>query len=300
MQDENHDLDVVLNETTQRYRLDLHKEPRQHHITTLINKAERQPNVPFLLIAHTIFPKLQEQLKEHHINYIDLEGNVYLQNQGLYIFTQNQKKKKQKRETGNRAFTKTGLKVIFHFLVKQEFINQNQRTIKDETGVALGNIPKVFEGLKETGYLIKKDKQEFILVNKRELIDRWIEGYQTQLKPTLKKRTYDSTVPWQDIALNEKATVWGGEPAADILTHYLRPEKYILYTNEDQANLIRNYKLKPKKNGDIEVVKMFWNENYNETTAPPLLIYADLMIEGGKRNRETAKMIYNDHIEPNL
>ncbi|MDD4729925.1 MAG: type IV toxin-antitoxin system AbiEi family antitoxin [Dysgonamonadaceae bacterium] len=29
-------------------------------------------------------------------------------------------------------------------------------------------------------------------------------------------------------------------------------------------------------------------------------MYADLLLEGGKRNNETAEIIYNEYIQPNL
>lgn len=105
---------------------------------------------------------------------------------------------------------------------------------------------------------------------------------------------------WQNIRLNAGNAVWGGEAAADLLTNYLRPEKFIIYSNEDQADLIRNYGLQPKKEGELEVIEMFWNTGLNQKTAPPIIVYADLMIEGGKRNTETAEMIYNEQIEPNF
>lgn len=293
-------IDVVVNDQRYTFFIDIKKEPRQHHINALVNKAKNHGELPYLLIARTIFPKLQEQLKEHQINYLDLQGNAFLKNNNLFIYVKNQKKKAHKEETGNRAFTKTGLKVLFHLLINPELINENQRTIKEETGVALGNIPKVLDGLRETGHLLTKNKNEFLIINKKELIDRWVEGYETRLKPNLKKRTFEAMVPWQEIQLNEKIAVWGGEPGADLLTHYLRPEKYLLYTNEDQANLIRNYQLKPKTGGNVEVREMFWNAAYNQATAPPLLIYADLMVAGGKRNIETAQKIYHEYIEPQL
>lgn len=293
-------IDIIINDQPYTFFTDIKKEPRQHHINTLINEARNHRELPHLLVAQNIFPKLQEQLKEHQINYLDLQGNAFLKNNNLFIHIQTPKKKAYREETGNRAFTKTGLKVLFHLLINPELINENQRTIKEETGVALGNIPKVLDGLKETGHLLDKNKNEFLLINKKELIDRWVEGYETRLKPNLKKRTFEARLPWQEIQLNEKIAVWGGEPGADLLTHYLRPEKYLLYTNEDQANLIRNYQLKPKTGGNVEVREMFWNAAYNQTTAPPLLIYADLMIAGGKRNIETAQKVYHEYIEPQL
>ena len=63
---------------------------------------------------------------------------------------------------------------------------------------------------------------------------------------------------------------------------------------------MKSYNLIPKAKGDIEVYEMFWKQDSEQQTAPPILIYADLLIEGGKRNKETAKIIFNDYIQPNL
>jgi hypothetical protein len=64
-------------------------------------------------------------------------------------------------------------------------------------------------------------------------------------------------------------------------------------------DLIKKYKLMPDKYGEIEVLDMFW-EQVDEKTAPPLLVYVDLKLEGGKRNNETAEKIYHEYIESNL
>jgi hypothetical protein len=82
--------------------------------------------------------------------------------------------------------------------------------------------------------------------------------------------------------------------------NHLRPEKYTLYTQETNAQLMKNYRLIPDKEGELEVLEMFWIQNQEEATAPVLLIYADLLAQGSKRNLETAQFIYNEHIQPNL
>ena len=46
--------------------------------------------------------------------------------------------------------------------------------------------------------------------------------------------------------------------------------------------------------------EMFWEQDNMQQTPPAILIYADLLLEGGKRNKETAEIIYNDYIQPNL
>lgn len=291
-------LTIQYNQLELDFYVKLKREVRQYVIGEL--EDIQQPYMGVILIAERIPAKVKTALRERKIAYIEANGNTYLEKDNTFIFIDTNKPLQLTKEKGNRAFTKTGLKVLFHFLMKPELINQTQREIAEYIGVGLGNIPQVMEGLKATGYLLPLKKKEYVWENREKLLFRWIGDYQTILKPTLKKRQYQMRVPWHEIELNDGIAAWGGEPAADLLTNYLRPEKFILYTNEDQATLIRNYKLQPKKDGDLEVNEMFWNKELNGNTAPPILVYADLMIEGGKRNKETAEMIYNEQIKPNL
>ena len=61
-----------------------------------------------------------------------------------------------------------------------------------------------------------------------------------------------------------------------------------------------NYRLLPDDEGEIWVYDMFWNTNFNDKTAPKQLVYADLMITEDKRCKETAKLIFNEYIQPNI
>ena len=58
----------------------------------------------------------------------------------------------------------------------------------------------------------------------------------------------------------------------------------------------------PDPVGNIRVYKKFWNEELdNQTNAvPALLTYTDLINIGDKRCRETAEIIYKEHVEPNI
>jgi len=53
-------------------------------------------------------------------------------------------------------------------------------------------------------------------------------------------------------------------------------------------------------NGDIELLSRFWKFDQWEKkalhTAPPLLVYADLVSTAADRNLETAEIIYEQHI----
>ncbi|MDO6438766.1 type IV toxin-antitoxin system AbiEi family antitoxin [Cyclobacterium sp. 1_MG-2023] len=289
------ELTLFNNQQQYHFFIEVKKEVRQYIVAQL--EAHKGMDSDVLLVAKRIPSKVKIALRERKMPYIEANGNVYIEKGHLFLLVDTHKPINHTNEKGNRAFTKTGLKVLFHFLLKPELVNKTQREIAEYTGVGLGNIPQVLDGLKATGYLLPLNKKEYTWQKRKELLFRWIEDYETILKPGLKKKTYQMRVDWKDIQLNEGIAAWGGEPGADLITHYLRPEKFILYTNEDQANLIRNYKLKPKKDGDLEVVEMFWNQNLNTQTAPSIIVYAELLIGGGKRNKETAAMIFNEQIK---
>ncbi|GBD91365.1 hypothetical protein BMS3Abin04_02092 [bacterium BMS3Abin04] len=280
------------------FTVKIKKELRQYHVHELLQLQQQYENL--MVVAENIFPKIKETLRINRIAYLETNGNLFLKTKGIYYFIDTHKTIKNTKNKTNRAFTKAGLKVVFHFLLDKNLINKTQREIAKTTGVALGNIPLIINGIKETGYLLPLNNKEYVWENRKELLERWIDKYTTGLRPNLHKGNYTLKGDWNKIKLNRELTVWGGEPAADILTNYLRPEKLTLYTKENKLDLMKKYRLVPKNDGEIEVLEMFWENAKAEKTAPPLLVYADLILKGGKRNIETAQKIFNAYIEPNL
>ncbi|MFT6972691.1 MAG: hypothetical protein ACJAXX_003276 [Roseivirga sp.] len=290
-------LDLTVNGQKYNFVVEIKQEVRAHQLGQIEDYFQRYDNL--MLVANRIFPKIKEELRQKEIPYLEANGNIFLKKGKLFMFVDTQKPLPIEKNKGNRAFTKTGLKVLFYLLQHKEAINLTQRKLAEKARVGLGNIPQVIDGLKETGYLIPLNNKTYVWENRKALLERWIAQYATVLRPKLVKERYALKGQWQDLALNNHKTLWGGEPAADMLTNHLRPEKFLIYTQEDRMDLIKNYRLMPVKNGEIEVLGMFWKQEKGETV-PPLLVYADLMLEGGKRNKETAEKIYNEYIEPNL
>lgn len=277
------------------------KELRTYQIEQIIGQAYRYQNP--IVIAYRLYPALKEKLKEHKINYLEANGNLFVKAENVFLFLDRDKKLPKPGTTGNRAFTPTGLKVVFGFLRDKELINKPQREIAKTIGVALGNIPKVIKGLQETGYLYKINKKNYAINNREELLHKWIEEYKNTLQPTLDKGTFrlkPTDKDWRNVRLQIPDTVWGGEPAGDLLTNYLRPETLTIYTNETKKNLMMHYGLMPDKEGNIQVYEKFWKDEHEKETAPALLVYADLMNTQDKRCIETAQKIYNEQIKPEL
>jgi hypothetical protein len=276
-----------------RMVVEIKKELRKHQIPQLIQRKKEYGN--FLLVAESLLPSIKKELQENEISYLEESGNVFLLTDDTYVLIDTNKPIKNKKDTNKKAFTKTGLKLVFSFLIKPELIHDNQRIISDKSGVSLGTVPTVIKTLKEAGFLITH-KNEYLWQHRKELLTRWINDYEMILKPKLFRARYDLRIDWREIQLNQGEAHWGGEPAGDLLTGYLRPEEFTLYSNEPPISLMKSYNLKPNNNGELLVFEKFWSGDTGPTV-PPILVYVDLILKGDKRCRETAQKIYDEYIQ---
>jgi len=279
-----------------RMVIEIKKELRKHQIHQLIQRKKEYGN--FLLVAESLLPAVKKQLQKEEISYLEENGNVFILTDGTFILIDTRKPIKNKKDTTKKAFTKTGLKLVFSFLIDPELINANQRTIAEKSGVSLGTVPTVIKTLKEAGFLISH-RNNYLWQNREELLTRWINDYENILRPKLFRARYNLRKDWQELKLNQGETQWGGEPAGDILTGYLRPEEYIMYSNESPINLMKNYSLKPNSEGELLVYEKFWSGD-SGSTVPHLLVYTDLILKQDKRCRETAQKIFDEYIQPFL
>ncbi len=295
------ELNMTLNNKRILLLVEIKKDVKNHQLLNILHYNNEFQN--FLLVAEKLFPKVKRELREHNVNYLEGNGNVYINQNDVFLYIDTNKTLKTKKDKSNRAFTKTGLKVIFHFLLNPQLINNTQREIAEITNVALGNIPLIINGLIDTNFILKLNKNEYVINDYEELLNKWVAEFEQTLKPTIFKQRFrfqNENQDWREIRFNQEKTVWGGEPAGDILTNHLRPEKFILYTKETVKDLILNYRLMPDDKGDIWAYDLFWNRQFNENTAPKELVYAELMMGNDKRSKETANIILNERIKPNL
>jgi len=273
---------------------EIKKEIRKHHIPQL---KELQDKVgPLMLVAERLYPNIKKLLNEAGIDWIDVAGNIHLEEGETLIWidrhttTPIQQKK-------NRAFTKTGLKVVFLFLYDETWLNKTYREIAEAADVALGNIKHVLDGLKEHEFIYAKNKDVLKLKNRDKLLDQWITAFADELKPRIQKGRYnfmnkEVEQNCKDLPLGEQDQ-WGGEPAADLLTNDLKPVEYILYTKKNRVELMKELKLIPDENGKIGIREPYWTvENELPNIAPRLVVYTDLMITGDPRNIKIAEEIY--------
>jgi len=284
------------------FNVDVRKELRFHQLNAILNKE--RTGKPVLIIASKIFTTIKEYLRKNNIAYLEANGNVYIKYEDTLIWLDGNKPLEEKKVKTNRAFTKTGVKVLLLYLTEEEWLNRPYRQLAETAGVALGTIPLIIAALKKLGFLVNINKR-LKLVNKEGLIKRWVEAYTEKLKPTIKLGHFmldiKSEQNWKQIDWIDEQALWGGEPAADLLTNYLNPQKFTLYTTQNIKGLIKNYHLLPNENGQVAVYEKFWKfPDDTKKTAPPLIVYADLMHTNDSRCIETANIIYEQYLGENI
>jgi hypothetical protein len=286
------------------FNVEIKTELRSRLLEQIENYQRNYP--PFLLVAGKLLPKIKAELRQCGIAYLEANGNIYLRNNGTLLWIDTNKPLDIGIKRASRAFTRTGLKLVFQFLLSEIWINQPYRKIAEQTGISLGNIANIFQGLKQERFLIPVNNSQYVLSNKKSLLNEWARAYELRLKPTLKIGTFrflkeEDFYSWKKIQLQNGKSWWGGESAADLLTGYLRPSELTIYTTETRAELIKNYRLIPDDDGKIKVYQKFWWEDeVKDNLVPPLLVYSDLIDKDDRRSAETAQKIYNDFLQDKL
>jgi hypothetical protein len=255
-----------------------------------------------ILVTQYITPQIAELLREMDVFFIDRARNAYINEPPLFIFSKGNKLPQTYRKAPlTRTFQPAGLKLIFAFLCNPRLENRPFREIAKAANVALGTVEGVMRGLKQMGFLIDMGKRGRIVTQKEDLITRWAATYPEQLRPKQLVGHYraDHYDWWEKATLNQFEAYWGGEVAAAKLTKYLKPQIITIYTGQPLGTLLLKNKIKKDPDGDIEILKTFWGFKHNwqhPDLVHPLLIYADLLATGDRRNFETAKIIYGQEL----
>ena len=255
-----------------------------------------------ILVTHFVNPLMADRLKQMDLPFIDTAGNAYLNVPPLFIFIKgNRPTEKLEKEPITRAFQPTGLKVVFAFLCHPALVTAPYRDIATAADVALGTVGLVVTNLRELGYLVDMGKRGRRLANRKKLLDRWVTAYPEQLRPKLLIGRFGTTKTdwWKDAPLTDFKAYWGGEVAAKKLTQYLKPKMITIYAKEPTAELQLKYRFKNNTDGDIELLRAFWDverDRVDREMVPPLLVYADLLATGDPRNIETAKLVYEQEL----
>lgn len=281
-----------------------------------------------LLITRGLSNVVVDQFLQRNIEFIDVDGNIYLNSPGIYVIVRNQISK----EGASRSLeiTATALQVMYALLAESKRLknkSERMRSLYPESkpdtpisyeqisrlsGVSLKTVKSNLKKLQDLDYITYKD-QGYEIVDYVKLLERWELGYSERLRAKLILGTFSpigkaefSTVRDQ---IQHCAEMYdyliGGELGAAIMTNHLRPISAALYlpNSSTSRKLAVNLKLKPDPEGNIIFFQAFGSKGglrQNPSTrnlAHPLLIHAELVWTGNSRLKEIAQRIYDKHIE---
>jgi hypothetical protein len=270
-------------------------------ILARLKEIARENNLPVLLVTEYVPEEIAKEFAAEGINYLDIAGNCHIRENKLLIHISGKRYARRSRVNQPRAFQEAGIKLIFQFLVDPEKTKLPYRDLAELSNISLGSVGMIMQELADLNFILRT-KQTKKLKNTRELINRWITAYHDVLRPRLMKKQMrftnkESFNKWKEISLeqNDGPAFWGGEPAANLITGYLHPGIFTIYTNRSWLSF-REIGLVPDENGKVEVLEMFWKtETYQGV--PPILVYADLMNSSSDRNIETANMILKNELQ---
>ncbi|MBN1187126.1 MAG: winged helix-turn-helix transcriptional regulator [Bacteroidales bacterium] len=275
-------------------------------ILSELNHIKNKIRKPIIVIAKYLAADIAKEFKNLCINYMDIAGNAYIKEDDLFVFTSGQKAEKISRTNQSRAFQEAGVKLIFILLKNPENLQCTYRELAAMTNISIGSVSNIMKELEELNYILITNTKR-VLKNIPSLLNRWIIAYNEVLRPRIiRKRMRFSNIEdykiWDTIPLQniEGINIWGGEPAATLLTGQLQPEKFMIYTNTNWQSVASKLKLIPDEKGDVEILYMFWKDNdinKKKNIAPALLIYAELIASGHERNLQIAKTILENELQ---
>ena len=300
---EDHDgtVDIIVKDREVIFFVEAKKYVGAYHLDQIFQTADLRH--PFMVIAESMPDPVKDKLRTKGISYLEANGNAYLDHDNTFIFIDGNKPVRELKPVTNRAFTKTGLKAVFHLLNDPEAIGRTYRQLAKETNIALGNIKYIMDGLNEAGFILPLDKRKVTIKNKKGLLERWLSGYRETMKPDLLKGTYriwkdEKRDNWQAIDIKDLNMQWGGEAAVDIMTNYLHANVLTIYTREFSGRLANGLWLVPDNNGDVKVYEKFWSEaGETKVVTPPLLVYTDLLLTEDPRCIEAASIIFQKYLK---
>ena len=242
---------------------------------------------------------VKEQLRENNLSYLEASGNAFLSLDNFFLFIDTAKTARSTTDKSSKAFSKTGLKIVYSILSNTYALETNYRNLAELSGTSIDSVGRVLHELVADKYLVKTGNRGFSITNNQRLLKDWAILFNKTLRPKLKTRVFDfhdGSMELQSLLHQDTGGFIGGELAAESMENQLISRKANVYVEGSFVDFALKNNLKPAKNGRITLVEKFWNKSDNyfevsESLASPTLVYADLINDPSPRNLEAANEI---------
>jgi hypothetical protein len=249
-------------------------------------------------------PKRAQALREQGVHYLDTAGNAFLDLPGLQVFRETLSTPMvdpvRKRPLGG-VFNSSAVRVGLQLLLDPLLVESNLRHMAALAGVSAPSAKFALDAFKAEGYVIETGKRGRKFVDREGFLRRWAESYNQRYRPKHAMGRYARGA--SAISLAGLEACWGGEPAADRLTHNLEFAEQLIYSHSTKIGpLLAKNRLKPDSRGDVELVEACWGVDQQEPQgiAPAFVVYADLLNTRDPRCIEVAEQIFETILRDRL
>ncbi len=262
-----------------------------------------------LLFAPAISQQLGDRLEEGGLGFVDRAGNCYVNLAGHHV-ARIQGKRGERRAPAEKALRAPAYRALFALLADPKLAGAPVRALAEAAGVSRQAAFDIRPRLEALRFLYANEQRfGWVQRNAPKAIDLFIAGYATTLRPQLmlgRYRTPASNPDELEVSIGKvlrktDGALWGGGAAAMRLTRHYRGARTILHIEQLSPEFLKRLKAIPDRNGPLEIVRFpgpTATRGATDDTVHPLLVYAELILEGEERARETAQEILERWFPP--
>ena len=264
---------------------------------------------PLLVLGAKVTPRNADRMRELGVNYLDANGNAYLNFGNVLIDVRGRTGDPiatlhlDKPGTSN-LFSPKRAQLIFVLITWPEIVNSTLREIADASKVSVGFAQKTLIDLEAANYIETVDagRRGRRLRNVDALIDGWVASFPGGIASPENTRSFRGDFELRYLSDSGPDVYVSGEAVAEWIQ---RNTTWNLYCDEIPREAASAGRWTAhSSNPNIFVRSPFWNEpewhsNRSTTrirTAPPLLVYADLVSSGESRQREAAEHYRSENV----
>jgi len=249
-----------------------------------------------LLVARHISRLNMERMLDEGINTLEVNGNCIIDIPGKLHIRIFGIKDNLYKPTHSMTFRFAGIKVLFSLLSMSEQQIPTIRDLSKFSGASIGTVKHVIDVLQSNDFVFISSKGKF-LKDRERLLDEWVRMYNFQLRAEQQVGRASWIGPsknWQNINLPD-GMIWGSDCGAYILTGYMTPADFCIYTELPVKEIVKTKALVPNKDGEVFFYQKFWEGNLSEL-GHAIICYADLINQNNSRCLEVAKKLRNEKI----
>lgn len=249
-----------------------------------VARASTALKAGLIIIAEVIPPKLQNELKNKGVSFIELSSHKkYLGYPINSVVT-------QKKERLSNFLSPASIKLQLLLFYNPQSLNESFVTLGKKVGISSVMVHKVFKVFEKINLILPTDTKKRGSFNfNSETVKNWANNFNLKMREKLFIVRCSGK-----IEATYKGVSYGGDLGAVKIGGQIKPQKNILYVDQkNKIEVMKKMNLRPDPSGNVFLYEKFWsfvwnsNEELNNI-APPAVIAADLLMEQDPRATQVA------------